>query len=113
MSFAIKIVPDVLRSVAFGAIGAGYIPLGGVFLHPMRIVSIKNLTDQNLFISIDGVNDNEVVPSESGIIYDFCTNRVSEAGAFIATGTQLYVRDTGVAPTSGSVYVTCFYGFGE
>src|SRR5216684_1544781 len=112
MSFAIKLVPDTLRSSAFGAIGIGYTAIGTVFLHPMRIVSIKNLTNANLLFSFDGVNDHEVVPAEAGIVWDFCTNRVSTAGAFISVGTTIYVKQSG-APTVGSVYVSCFYGDGE
>lgn len=112
MSFGIRLVPDTLRTVAFGAIGANYSAVGVPFAHPMRIVSIKNLTDEDLLFSFNGVNDHEIVPAGAGIVWDFCTNRVSTAGAFISTGTQIYVKQSGV-PTSGAVYVSCFYGFGE
>jgi hypothetical protein len=111
MSFSIRLVPDVLRSVAFGAIGAQLVPLGTPFTHPMRIISIKNLTNQSVFISFDGIDFNEIVPADSGIVWDFCSNQVEEAGAFISAGTQIWVADDGVtAPTSGSVYLSCFYG---
>lgn len=113
MSFAIRLIPDTLRTVGFANIGAGFTPFGPVLLHPMRIISIKNLTNQDVLISFDGVNFHEIVPSESGIVWDFCTNRVSDAGAFIAAGTQIYVSDNAVAPTAGRVYMSCFYGFGE
>jgi hypothetical protein len=113
MSFAIRLVPDTLRVVTYNNIGAQFYPFGPVLLHPMRIISIKNLTDQSVLISFDGINFHEIVPSESGIVWDFCTNRVSEAGAFIAAGTQIYVSDNAAAPTVGQVYMSCFYGFGE
>ena len=112
MSYGIKLLPDTLRTVAFGAIGVGYTAIGAHFNHPMRIISIKNLTNATLLFSFDGVTDHEVVPSEVGIVWDFCTNRVSTAGAFIGVGTTIYVKQSGV-PTSGSVYVSCFYGYGE
>jgi hypothetical protein len=112
MSFGIRLLPDTLRTAAFGAIGAGYTAIGTPFGHAMRIISIKNLTDANLLFSFDGVNDHEIVPTDAGIVWDFCTNRVSTAGAFISVGTTLYVKQSGV-PTSGAVYVSCFYGFGE
>lgn len=112
MSYGLKLVPDVLRSSAFGAIGAGYTAVGTVFLHPMRIVSIKNLTNAVLLFSFDGVNDHEVVPAGAGVVWDFCTNRYGDAGAVIGVGTTIYVKESGV-PTSGAAYVSCFYGFGE
>lgn len=112
MSFGVRIVPDTLRSLAFGGIGAAYAAVGSVFAHPMRLINIQNLTDAILLFSFDGVNDHVIVPNESGIIYDFCTNRVGMAGAMISNGTQIFVKQSGV-PTSGSVYISCFYGFGE
>ncbi len=113
MSFGVRIVPDVLRIRGFGGIGAAYLAVGSVFAHPMRIINIQNLTDAILLFSFDGENDHVVVPNESGIIYDFCTNRVGMAGAMISNGTTIFVKHAGVAPTSGNVYISCFYGFGE
>lgn len=112
MAYGIRMVPDTLRTAAFGAIGAGYTALGAVFLHPMRIISIKNMTDAILLFSFDGVTDHEVVPNEAGIVLDFCANSVNTAGAFIGVGTQVWVKQT-TAPTAGSVYMSCYYGFGE
>lgn len=112
MSYGLRLVPDTLRTAAFGAIGAGYTAVGTVFLHPMRIISIKNLTDAILLFSFDGINDHEAVPDQSGIVWDFCTNRYGTAGAVIGVGTTIYVKQSEV-PTSGSVYLSCFYGFGE
>lgn len=112
MSYGIRIVPDTLRSLAFGGIGANYAAIGTSFTKSMRIINIQNLTDAILLFSFNGVDDHVVVPNESGIIYDFCTNRVGTAGAVIGAGTIIFVKQSGV-PTSGSVYVSCFYGFGE
>ncbi len=112
MSFGVRIVPDTLRSRGFAGIGAAYLAIGSVFAHPMRLINIQNLTDAILLFSFDGVNDHVIIPNESGIIYDFCTNRVGMAGAMISNGTTIFVKQSGV-PTSGSVYVSCFYGFGE
>lgn len=112
MAYGIRIVPDLLRTAAFGAIGAGYTAVGAVFLHPMRIISIKNTTDANLLFSFDGITDHEFVPSDSGIVLDFCANSVNTAGAFIGVGTTIYVKQSGV-PTNGSVNISCYYGFGE
>lgn len=113
MSGAVRIVADILRSAAFGAIGVGYSPVGAVFLHQMRIISIKNLTNANLIFSFDGINDNEIVAAQSGVVYDFCANKTGDSGALMSIGTTLYVRQSGAAPTTGAVYLTCFYGYGE
>ena len=113
MAYGSRLVPDTLRSLAFGGIGAAYTAVGSVFLHQMRLISIKNTTNQTLLITYDGTDDQDVIPAGVGIVYDLCTNRIGTMGGFLPVGTQISVKDTGVAPTSGSVYVTCFYGFGE
>ena len=112
MSYGIRILPDALRTAAFGAIGANYTAVGPVFAFPMRLISIKNLTDAVLLFSYDGVTDHEIVANQTGIVLDLCANSVNSQGAFIANGTTIYVKQSGV-PTSGAVYVSCYYGFGD
>ena len=113
MSYGVRMVADILRSTSFGVIGAGYVPIGAVFMHQMRIISIKNLTNANLLISFDGIEDNDIVPLSAGVVYDFCANKTGVSGALMSIGTTIYVKDDGVAPTSGAIYLTCFYGYGE
>jgi hypothetical protein len=106
-------VPDTLRTLAFGAIGAGYTAVGAVFDFPMRIVAIKNLTDEDLLFSFNGVTDHEIVPEESGVILDLCANNANHSSAFIAKGTIIYVKHNGVAPTAGSVAISTYYCIGD
>ena len=113
MSFGIRMVADTLRSSAFGAIGAGYTAIGNVFDFPMRIVAIRNLTNEDLLISFNGVDDHDIVPEESGIILDFCANNANSSSAFIAKGTTVYVKHNGVAPTSGAIYVSAYFCVGD
>ncbi len=103
---------DELRSLAFGAIGATYLPLGIAFAHPMRIIKIINTTNTDMFISFDGTLDNDYVPAGSFILYDITTNQYNDAGWFFRTGTQVYVKYN-TAPASGSVFLAAVYGRGE
>lgn len=111
MSLAIRLYPEVLRSVAFGSISGTYAPIGTPFLHPCRILVLQNQTDGLLVISWDGVNDHLPIPAQGYIILDVTTNKTVDIGAFFAQDTQLYVRDL-TAPTTGSLYVSTFFGTG-
>lgn len=112
-SRGIRVIPDALRSSAFGAIGAGYTAIGAVFLNPIRIISFKNLTNQTLIFSYDGVTDHEILPSESGLVLDFTANSAYGAFPFIASGTTVFVKHNGVAPTAGEAAVSAYYCIGD
>ena len=107
-SLAIRLLPETLRTLAFGGIGGAYAAIGAAFANPSRILYITNTTDVVLTFSLDGVNDHFVVPTGAGLIVDVMTNRSNPGGAFvISQGTVVYVKG---APTSGAVYLSTFYG---
>lgn len=103
---------DALRSVAFGSISGTYAALGTPTTHLMRIVKIINNTNADVTVSFDGTTDNDYVPANSFVLYDFETNTYSGYDFFLALGTQLYVKTAG-SPSSGSVYATMIYGKGQ
>ena len=103
---------DALRSLAFGSIGASYLPIGSAFGHPMRVVKVINTANTDMVISFDGTTDNDYIPAGGFALYDLTTNQVQTQGWFFRTGTQVYVKYA-TAPASGSVFVVAFYGQGE
>ena len=110
MSRSIRLVPEVLKSIAFGSIGAAYMGIGTSFSSPIRVLKIQNLTDELLFFSFDGINDHDILPSNGYTIYDISANKTIEQGFYIGEGTRVYVKISGGAPSVGSVYITAFYG---
>ena len=109
MSSAIRLVPDPARELAFGSIAAGYMGIGTSFTKPVRILILQNMTDANLWISFDGVDDHIPIVAGGYMIIDVTANKTVDSGFFIAEGTRMYVKRIGV-PTSGSMYVSSFYG---
>ena len=109
MSLAIRLLPEPIRSLAAASIGAGYMGIGTAFTNPSRILKVDNLTDVTLMFSMDGVNDHFVLPSNGFLLIDITANNTVSVGCFIASGTRIYVKEVGV-PTTGSVYVSTFYG---
>lgn len=110
MSFPIRMKVEEVRTLAFGSIGAAYMGLGTAMTRPIRLMVLQNLTDAAVMISFDGVDDNLPLASNGYIILDITANKVREDGFFLAEGDRLYVKELGVAPTTGSVYLTTFYG---
>lgn len=106
---AIRFAPETVRSLAFGSIVAGYTPIGTVLDNPIRIFFLQNLTDETLMFSFDGVNDHVPLSLGGYILIDVTANKGISQGFYIAKGAQVHVKRIGV-PTSGSVYLSVFYG---
>lgn len=116
MAYGKRILAETLRSLAFGSIGASYTAIGTdpTFNAPIRILSIKNLTDKDILFSYNAVNDHEVLPAMGGLVLDLTSNKANESGAFFAENTIVYAKQgAGGAPTSGSVYVSAYYAKGD
>jgi len=112
-SRAIRLAVEPMRSLAFGAIGANYIGIGTEIVNPVRILRIQNLTNTLLLFSYDGINNHEALASNSFLLLDITANKSTDHGFYIAEGTRVYVKQDGIAPGSGSVYVTVYYGTTE
>lgn len=109
-SLAIRLEADAQRELAAGSIGAAYMGVGTAFEQPVRIIFIQNLTDATLQFSTDGVTDNFPLPPNGFLLLDVTANKSSQSqGFYIAEGARIYVKEKDT-PTSGSVYVSNFYG---
>src|SRR5438046_6979243 len=103
---------DALRSIAFDALSTAYTAIGTPFAHTVRLIKFVNETDSDALVSLDGVTDNDIVPSGGFALYDLTTNGPSQTEFIIAKGTLIYAKQE-IASTSGNFYVTCIYGKGE
>ena len=110
MSLAIRLVPETVRTLGFAAIGAGFIGIGTTMIRPIRILVLQNITDAILMFSFDGINDHLPLAANTYMILDITANKTISQGFFLAEGQRIYCRHMGVAPTTGSTYLTTFYG---
>lgn len=124
MSFmSIRMLAEPLRSLSAATIAAsgttfisvkpyntpsGTIPL----INPCRILHTQNLTDQNLWFSFDGITPHYVVPANGFVLLDSTANKAIVDAIYWAVGTTIYVAvpTGGVNPTTGSVYLSAYYG---
>jgi hypothetical protein len=108
---SIRLVPQTIRTVAFGGIDITYNPLGTPLTAAASIILLQNNTDASVFISLDGVNDHFFIPTNGFILLDLTTNKSLDQGAFISQGTQFYVRLLFAAATTNAVYLSVMSGF--
>lgn len=110
MSLAIRFQAETVRTLAFGSIGAGYTGVGTAMTRPIRLVVIQNFTDVPLMFSFDGVHDHLPLQASGYIILDITSNKTIQQGFFLAEGQRLYVKQLSGAASSGSAYLSTFYG---
>ena len=111
MSYSQVAIADVMRSALAANINAAYAAVGTPFLHYIRIMYMDNLTNQNVVISFDGINDNFILPPSGFKTVDFTANEVSSyKGFFPPVNLQVYAKYTSVQPTTGSLYIQAIFG---
>ena len=111
-NLSIRVLPEPVRSIAFGSIGAAYAGIGSPITNPARWFMLQNFTDAAMMISMDGVNDHFPINATSYVIMDVASNKSVNGGVFmIAAGTRFYVKQLSGAAGVGSVYLSVFYGF--
>ena len=111
-ALSIRVLPEPVRVLAFGGISGAYAVVGTPLVNPSRMIIFQNFTDGDMMISFDGVNDQLPVAKNGFVLLDVTSNRTGMVqGFYIAQNTQFYVKQIS-APTTGSFYITSFYGKG-
>lgn len=117
MSFnAIRFAADPLAVTGFAAITAGggaYVAANPVvgLVHATRILGFKNQTDALLIISLDGASDNIVLSPGESLLLSICASKTIMGGAWVAAvGQRFFVKYSGAVATSGSLFISSFYG---
>lgn len=107
---SVRVRFETLRSLSFGGISAVYAGVGLPFSNPIRILKVTNLTNENLLVSFNGIDDMDVVAANGFFLYDYGTNKSDAAGLLEQpVGDRVYVKSEDADPTLGSVYVTIIY----
>lgn len=104
MAFGTIVKFNPLGAVAFGSITGSYTAFGAPMPKPAHLIRFNNSTNQDILISADGVTDHLRIAANSFALFDFTTNRVNEAGYFVAENTQFYIKYV-LAPGSGSAWI--------
>lgn len=105
MAYPKRAIIDAARAIAFGAIGANFTAVGAAFASPVRILSLTNLTNVDLWYSDDGITEQIIIPTGTGKVLDITTNRTNQENLLLAEGCFGYIKHDGAAPASGSCYI--------
>jgi len=111
MSLALRLMPEPVRSIAFGAVSPVYMGIGSSMTRPIRMLVLQNLMDIPVMISFDGIDDHLPMAANGYLVLDIAANKTVPEGFFLAEGQRLYIKQLGaIAATINAVYLTTFYG---
>lgn len=117
MAYGRRVLSEPLRSLGFASIGPTFTAIGADpnFNSPIRIISIKNLTNESVIFSFDGLNEHEILAAQSALVLDLTANRIGAPyGIFMAQNTIVYAKEgPDGPPASGNVYVSVYYVQGD
>lgn len=93
--------PEAVREIDFSALTASFASFGPPLTGWARYITMDNNTDQDVYLSKNGVTNQWRVRSGTSKIYDLKNNDL-----YLSPGDQLSIRyKGGVAPTRGDVFV--------
>lgn len=111
MAYGTRAAFEPIREIAFGDITGTYQAVGTALTDHARLVRIVNTMNTEMYISLDGVNDQIRMAAGSFYIMDFSANKVRNDGLFLPIGTIFYVKEV-TAPGSGNLWVEVLYAQG-
>lgn len=112
MAFGTRVAFDTVRELAFGSITGTYTALGTPLTDNTRLISLQNQTDQQIYISFDGVNDHLRMAQNSFKLLDLSANKVRDDGLFIANGTQIYIKFVSTLGSEGNFWAEAMHADG-
>jgi hypothetical protein len=108
MAYSKRLIYEPLRSLDTSTLSGSYLPIGTPLAYPASIVKMVNTSNILLLISVDGINDHDVVPANSFWLYDETANTPTHGAdaVFIPQGTQFLVNGSS---GTGVVYLVVQY----
>lgn len=94
MAYTNRISYESLRSIDSATFTGSYQALGTALTHPACIVRLVNNSNTLVTVSTDGINDQEILPANSFVLYDYTSNTPPGAvsGEFARQGRQYLVK---------------------
>lgn len=106
MSYTQRVAWETMRTIDSATFTGSYQAVGTALSHPSIIFKMVNNSNRLITISVDGVNDVDVLPSGSFFLYDEL-KVPSPSIQFLPQGTQVYVK--GTAGGTGLIYLVTQY----
>jgi hypothetical protein len=108
MAYTNQLLYETLRSIDSATFTGSYQALGTPLLHPAAVIKFVNNSTSFVTLSVDGVNDVDVLPANSFVLYDITSNTPPQGdnAIFVPQNRQYYIKG---ASGTGLVYEVVQY----
>lgn len=96
---------DTIRSVAGGSVTGSFAIVGTATTNGIVAFSLKNQTDGDVIVSLDGTNAMLYIPANSYAVWDIRTNAPFNTDYMFPVGTSFFVKQGTVSPSTGTFYI--------
>lgn len=97
---------DTIRTFNSASLTGTYQVFGSAFTHEARMLRITNGGSTTVTLSLDGVNDMEVVVNGTVLPLEFAANRETSNQYELPSGTQVWIKGTA---GTGTIYLSVYY----
>tara|TARA_Y100000034_G_scaffold103986_1_gene130174 strand:+ start:1039 stop:1383 length:345 start_codon:yes stop_codon:yes gene_type:complete len=104
MAYGTRVTFDAVREIAFGSVSGAYAAVGTPLADHVRLITFNSSLDQDIYVSFDGTTDHLRMAQNSFKLYDLSSNKVRDDGLFIASGTQIYIKEVSASVTEGTFW---------
>ncbi len=105
MAYGTRVTFDAVRELAFGAISGTFTAVGTPLGDFVRLMSLNNSMNEEIYVSFDGVTDHLRMATNSFKLFDISANKIRDDGLFLAIGTQVYVREVSASVATGDFWI--------
>ena len=109
-----SVILDTIRSIAGTSVTSSYQNFGTALTKNWRMMRCVNNSDGDVFLSLDGVHNQIIVPAYSFVLYDFATNalNVQDTDWFVLPiGAQFQIKYSS-EPSTGTIYLEGVFSTG-
>ncbi len=105
MAFGTRVTFDPVREKIATDITNSYTTLGVPLVDHVRLIDFNNSTDQEIYVSFDGIDDHLRMAHNSFKLFDLSANKIRDDGLFLASGTQIFIKFVSTTTVNGTVWV--------
>lgn len=112
MAYGTRIRVDPVRELDSGSVSGTYAAVGTPVADHVRLLSLNNGMDEDVYVSLDGTTNNFRVASNGFKLFDISANKIRDDGLFLESGTQIYVKEVSASVTTGTFWIEVLYADG-
>lgn len=105
MAYGTRATFEELKEIEFGDVSGTFATVGSPIGVHARILICNNALNQSVYLSFDGTTNHLRLAPNSYKLIDFSSNKIRDDGLFLASGTQVWIKEVSSSVSSGTFWI--------